>query len=180
MSQTISFSVYIIKTHGRASLQMIMKYEEFYKKNRPKLVGIAYRILRNRDDAEDTVQNVCISLLESWKNINILDIDAYSSRMVHNAAVQHLRDRIDTDQLSEEHAPLTSAPDQRLIDAEFTKQLRQALAQLPSTQRKALTLKQERGLTYPEIASLMNESEANVRQLISRARRQLASSMNII
>ncbi|MCQ2343412.1 MAG: sigma-70 family RNA polymerase sigma factor [Paludibacteraceae bacterium] len=154
-----------------------MKYDEFYRKNRTKLVGIAYRILRNRDDAEDTVQNVCLSLLESWKSINILDIDAYSTRMVHNAAVQELRDRVEISELSEEHAPLSSAPDERIITKEFAEQLDKAIAQLPSNQRNALLLKQERGLTYPEIASLMNESETNVRQLISRARRQLASSV---
>lgn len=156
-----------------------MKYDEFYRKNRPRLVNLAFRILRDRDDAEDTVQNVCLSLLESWKSVNVLDLDAYSSRMVHNAAVQHLRDRVETSELTEEHAPLSAAPDQGLINTEFAAQLHKALDQLPATQRNALLLKQERGLTYPEIASLMNESEANVRQLISRARRQLASSLNI-
>lgn len=156
-----------------------MKYDEFYRKNRSKLVGIAYRILRDKNDAEDTVQNVCLKLLESWKSINILDIEAYSTRMVHNEAVQFLRDRTEKSELNEKYAPLTAAADTRLIDNEFALELNKALCKLTDTQRDALLLKQERGLTYPEIANIMNESEANVRQLVSRARRQLALTLNI-
>ena len=152
-----------------------MRYEEFYKANRARLVGIAYRILRDRSDAEDVVQNVCLVLLENWETLKPLDLEAYTSRMVHNAAIEELRGRIEKEEIAEELSPVVGGADQQIIESEYRKMLGDALAELPVNQRKALLLKQERGLSYGEIAGLMNETEDNVRQLISRARRQLAA-----
>lgn len=156
-----------------------MSYEQFYKQEHGRLIGIAYRILRNRQEAEDVVGGVMLKLLERWQTIEALDVAAYAARMVSNAAIDELKHRMPTDELSEEQSPLVSAPDHNIIDREYAAELRAALARLPEAQRMALLLKQERGLGYSEVASVMGETEANVRQLVSRARRQLARLMHI-
>lgn len=156
-----------------------MTYEQFYKHEHARLLGAAFRILRVRQDAEDVVQNVMLKLLERWDSIEALDVAAYAATMVRNAALDELSARPVTEELTEEVSPTVAAPDHSLISREYAEELARAMARLPESQQRALRLKQERGLSYAETAAQMGETEANVRQLVSRARRQLASLMKI-
>jgi RNA polymerase sigma-70 factor (ECF subfamily) len=74
-------------------------------------------------------------------------------------------------------APEWEQPDQRVERAEQTSRLREALLHLPERQRMALLLRLEEGLSYAEIASVMDCSRSSVESLLFRARTALDKAL---
>lgn len=136
--------------------------------------GLAYRVLRDRGQAEDIVQEAFLSV---WRRAATFDARKGSARgwlmsIVHNAAIdrrrgrfRHQQDEVDI----EDHAWRLADDDvwedvSRRLDRE---QVRQALAQIPNEQRETLELAYFGGLTQAEIAEQTGEPLGTVK---SRAR----------
>jgi RNA polymerase sigma-70 factor (ECF subfamily) len=62
-------------------------------------------------------------------------------------------------------------PDRALAREELRQRIARALADLPPTQRLALTLRTQNGLSYEECAEVLKTSPDAIRGLIHRARR---------
>jgi len=67
--------------------------------------------------------------------------------------------------------------DQRLIDNGMDKQLRDALANLPRSQRMMIVMREIEGLSTKEVAAVTGLSEANVKTRLHRARLMLRRQM---
>jgi RNA polymerase sigma-70 factor (ECF subfamily) len=64
-------------------------------------------------------------------------------------------------------------PEALVIDAEFRKAVRRCLARLPAHQRVAIMLRQYEGMSYDEIAEVLEVSPKAVDSLLQRARETL-------
>ncbi len=135
-------------------------------------VNIAYSLTRNRMDAEDAAQE---SFLKIYGSINSFRGDSkFSSwlyRIVVNKAYDLLRKRKHTVQL-DEISEISS--ETKPFGAELMKQLiSDCLALIPFEYRSALTLRDMQGLSYEEIAQVLNISVGTVESRIFRGRRML-------
>lgn len=136
--------------------------------------GLAYRVLRDRGQAEDIVQE---AFLSAWRRAATFDPRKGSARgwlmsIVHNAAIdrrrgrfRHQQDEVDID----DHVWRLADDDvwddvSRRLDRE---QVRQALARIPNEQRETLELAYFGGLTQAEIAEQTGQPLGTVK---SRAR----------
>lgn len=74
------------RTHSTS--QQLQAFEELLLTSRPKFVGIAYAILRNKEDAEDAIQNASLSAFSHLRTFEGRSaFTTWFTRIVMNAAL---------------------------------------------------------------------------------------------
>ena len=146
---------------------------------RPRLFGIAYRMLGSAAEAEDIVQDVWLR----WQSMNRSTVEnppAYlaktTTRLCINVAQSaHTRRETYVGTWLPEPVDTSSDP---AIGAERGEALRLAvlmlLEKLSPTERAAYVLREAFDYPYSQIAEILQMEEANARQLVSRARKHIA------
>ncbi|MEU0603427.1 RNA polymerase sigma-70 factor [Streptomyces sp. NPDC006393] len=147
---------------------------------RPQLFGIAYRILGSATEAEDIVQEAWLR----WQNTDRADIHeptAFLTTVTARLALNHAQSaRVRRESyigpwLPE---PVDTSGDPHL-GAERAEALDLAvlflLERLNPVERAAYVLREAFDYPYKLVAEILETSEANTRQLVSRARKHLSS-----
>ena len=146
---------------------------------RPRLFGIAYRVLGAASEADDVVQETWIR----WQGTDrseVRDAAAFlattTTRLAINVA-QSARARRETYVGPWLVDPIDAAADPSR-DAEQSEALESAvlvlLQELPPAERAAYVLREAFDYPYRHIAHVLALSEANARQVVTRARRHLS------
>ncbi|MGW5191105.1 RNA polymerase sigma-70 factor [Kribbella sp. NPDC004138] len=145
---------------------------------RPRLMGIAYRMLGSHAEAEDLVQEVWLR----WQAADRSAVQspvAYLSTAVTRLAInasQSARARRETYVGPWLPEPVDTSADPYL-GAERGEALSFAvllvLERLSPTERAAYVLREAFDYPYDELAAMLQTSEAAVRQLVSRARKRI-------
>ncbi|GAY12140.1 RNA polymerase sigma factor RpoE [Pseudonocardia sp. N23] len=169
----------------RAQEGDVRAFEALARRHQVALYRLAVRVLGNRSDAEDALQD---ALLDAWRRIGSFRGDAAFStwlyRIVTNRCLGLLRRSRPTTpvaDLSEAGdvvgATRAASPERQAeLDAGMTA-LAAALAELPHDQRVCFVLRELEGLDYTEIAEIVGTGETTVRGRIHRARKTLAEVM---
>jgi RNA polymerase sigma-70 factor (ECF subfamily) len=102
--------------------------------------------------------------------------------IARNIAFEHRRARRDEVELDDAEAPIQAVipspdPERVLLDRELERQFDTALGQLSAHRRAVLVLRLDHGLSYEEIAALMNWTLPMVKNEIHRARLKLREAM---
>ncbi|WP_433444197.1 RNA polymerase sigma-70 factor [Nonomuraea sp. CA-141351] len=147
---------------------------------RPRLFGIAYRMLGSSTEAEDLVQDVWVRW-QTCDRSTVADPGAYlataTTRLAINA-LQSARVRRETYIGPWLPEPVDTSADPHL-GAERGEALSFAvlllLERLSPTERAAYVLREAFDYPYRQIADIIQTTEAAVRQLVSRARKHLVS-----
>lgn len=146
---------------------------------RPRLIEIAYRIVRNAADAEDVVQDVWIRWQRCDRNA-VRDSRAFLATMASRLALnlaQSARVRHETCV----GASLSEAVDTGGVP-KFTSETSEAvrhaiqvlMTRLSPHERAVYVLREAFGYPYERIGVVLGQRPSNVRQLVSRARRRIA------
>ena len=148
----------------------------------PKLYRIAFALLNNADDAEDILQDTYLKL---WSRrtelINIIQPEAFCVRMIKNLCLDFLRaprNRLDNESIESEIITTETTPENELESKEQIKQIETLIERLPDKQRIVMQLRGCGNCSLEEIEAATGESAANVRVLLSRARKTLKSMLN--
>jgi RNA polymerase sigma factor (sigma-70 family) len=152
----------------------------FFTRARPRLLGIAYRIVGNAADAEDIVQDVWLR----WQRCDRAAVEApaaflatTTTRLAINA-IQSAHARHETC-FDSQHSSQSDMGADPALGAEQREALRSAvlllLERLSPAERAAYVLREAFEYPYQHVAALIEATEATTRQLVSRARRRLAS-----
>ena len=139
------------------------------------LFRLALRITLNRAEAEDIVQDTLIKVWNRRGEWNAIDsIEAFSLTVCRNLSLDRIRKKgNDNDSLEDVKAaePLASSnPQDRMIQTDKVRLIRQIVDGLPEKQRSCMQLRDFEGKTYKEIASVLDISEEQVKVNIFRAR----------
>lgn len=158
-----------------------MTEEEFKETVMPHhtvMMAEALRVLRDRDEALDCLQDALTSL---WKSRNSLrgvaNVGGYCVRTVSNRALEMIRSRKDIQPDTGDNLSGSDTPVTEMERTEKVSMLRQAVKLLPENERKVIVLKAIKGLTGEEIAEATGLSIANVRVLLHRGRKRLREYM---
>jgi RNA polymerase sigma-70 factor, ECF subfamily len=147
---------------------------------RPRLFGIAYRMLGSATEAEDIVQDAWLR----WQCTNrrvIVNASAYlattTTRLCINAVTSaHARRETYVGRWLPE--PVDTSADPALV-VEHEEAMRLAvlvlLEKLSPTERAAYVLHEAFDYPYSQIAEVLRLEEANTRQLVTRARKHVAA-----
>ena len=149
------------------------KLEIIYEKYSKPMFYKAFDVLKNRSDAEDAVQEAFMRLL---KNIQIIK-DPQSPEMkglvmviAENCAIDIYRKR---NRLKEVELDEMSVPDIREVEYRGENQIVAEIMRLNPKYTEILLLRYFHELEYYEIASCLNITEVNARQLLKRAKDKL-------
>jgi RNA polymerase sigma-70 factor (TIGR02957 family) len=156
--------------------------DALYDELRPAAFAIAYRMLASVAEAEDIVQEALLRLHREIETGTRIDSPhAYVSTVATRLAIDQLRSaRVRREQYVGEWLPeplVTDGPDDPARRAEMADSLSTAflvlLESLSPEQRAVLLLRDVFDYGYDEIATIIDKSETNVRQLATRARRHV-------
>ena len=153
-------------------------YEVLVRRHRNRIYRIALRMLANPDDAEDVAQDVVIQL---WTALTGFtgegSFTTWLYRIVVNRCLNLIRQRpADRPILGADHPSAVGADDE-VIARQRINATMLAVASLPPELRAVFVLQQIEGLSYQEVAAILNVSEATVRGRLYRARRQLLDTL---
>jgi RNA polymerase sigma factor (sigma-70 family) len=147
---------------------------------RPRLFGIAYRMLGSAAEAEDVVQDVWLRWQTADRSM-VRDAAPFlvttTTRLAINV-MQSAHARRETCVGPWQPEPVDTKADPRLA-AERAQALacgvRMLLERLTPTERAAFILREAFDYAYRDIANVLRLAEANARQVVTRARQHIAS-----
>jgi RNA polymerase sigma-70 factor (ECF subfamily) len=155
-------------------------FEEAHGRYRSRLEAVAYRIVGNRSDAEDVVQNVFLVLPRAAYR-GSASLWSYLYRAAVNTSVNLLRSRKRSRGLQQEvmaralvlGAPAASEPDSQVFEAEVLATVAKALLLVKPQHRRVLVLRINHGLSNTEIAEHEGIPLATVGTWLRRGREEL-------
>lgn len=141
---------------------------------------ISFSILENRDDAEDVSQEVYIKLWEQRNNLeSVRNDEAFVVTMTKNLSIDLLRSNCRKATSVIENKDIACEPEEDRIDArDKLSGLMKCMTLLPQTQQEVIRLRHFADMSIPEIAGITRQTETNIRQLLSRARRTIKEKLN--
>ena len=143
---------------------------------RERLVVYAERLLQNRSDAEDIIQEVFIKLWQIRHNLsNYMSPYALSVTITKRLCINRLK--VNQRKQKALSIPLqigkNLSPDVLLEQREGVTQVFRIMAQLPDVQQAILRMKHIDGLEIAEIAALTGCTQDAIRMNLSRARKKV-------
>ena len=147
---------------------------------RPRLFGIAYRMLGSVAEAEDVVQDVWLRWQTTDRSV-VRDSAAFLATTATRLAInvlQSARARRETPVGPWQPEPADTSSDPRLTaerDQALASGLRMLLEKLTPTERAAYILREGFDYGYRDIAGVLRVAEANARQVVTRARQHIVS-----
>ncbi len=155
--------------------------EGLYERHGARVQAYFDRRLRSREEAEDAVQTTFLYACRGLQRGVVPETEiAWLLKIAHNVCLSswdsdRRRRRLELVQDPERLEELTPAPPS---GHESVLALETALDDLTDLQRRAILMREWRGLSYLEIAEELELSQSAVETLIFRARRTLARSLD--
>lgn len=165
---------------ARARRGDLAAFEELVRRNEKRVYAVALRSSGSPEDAADITQEV---FLRAWRSIEDFRGDSGFStwlfRITANLCVDFARHRQAQPQTqplvgeddAERPIPDTApTPEEHLENSELGRELAAALDEISEEHRRIVLLRDVSGLSYTEIAEVLEISEGTVKSRLSRAR----------
>jgi len=155
--------------------------------------NLAYWLLRDRDDAQDVVQDAYVRAFRARNAVLGNDIKPWLLTIVRNVAYRWLSVRKRTANVISFEGALSArgtegeralevpseepSAEDLLVSRAEQALIRNALAELPPAVREVIVLRELEGMTYREIADITNVPIGTVMSRLARARDQLRTTL---
>jgi len=171
-------------------------FAELVARHQARIITLIYRFVGNEAEAEDLAQEVFLRIYRTRERYQPkARFSTWLYRIAANISLNALRSRSRRRSIS---VPLTydseetqegrtsqrvedhrgSTPGERLDRAELREQIRDAIDQLPESQKVAVVLNKYEDMSYDDIASVMGCSTMAVKSLLARARSNLRERLD--
>ena len=164
------------KAGGKDALQRI------YEKYRDYLLTLAVALVNDANLAEDIVQDVFVAFAQSSGTFKLGgSLKGYLATCTANRCRDQIRARKRQPLSLDEDTPVHSelgTPDRRMISNEQSRQVADAMAQLPYEQREAIALHLNAAMKLRHIAGLQNVSVSTVKGRYRYGLQKLRSVLN--
>jgi RNA polymerase sigma-70 factor (ECF subfamily) len=144
--------------------------------------GVAYSVLRNREDAEDAAQETFLRLSRQRHLADIRDIKLWLARVAWRVAVDRTRRRREpstdeTPEIMETVADAAPGAEQAVLEGQMKVLLDRMIAGLPRELRDVVLLTTVQEMSSADVAEVLGIPEGSVRQRMFRARQVLREKM---
>ncbi len=159
--------------------QLVARYQDY-------LYAMTVRVVRDRDVAEDAVQEAFFSAFRNLDRFNGPSFRAWLTRISVNAAHDILRKQKRRpsepypeweDDAWQPPAPASEGPEQVTIVGQQRSAIARAMAAITDDQRTAIVLYDVQGYDYAEIAAMTGVSVGTVKSRIHRGRLALRAQL---
>jgi RNA polymerase sigma-70 factor (ECF subfamily) len=154
------------------------RFEEMVGRQARFMFQVAFGLLRNRQDAEDAVQEAFLKLYRGEAWLRMENEKGFLARTVWRVALDHLpkpAERISDveDMQLVAGGGIGVSPEQSAVDEDERAILRRLIDGLPEELRQPLMLSSMEEMTSCEVAEAMGIPEGTVRTRVMRARTEL-------
>ncbi len=152
-----------------------------FERHQSKILGFCLRRLNTREEAEDAVQTVFVNALRALqRGVVPISEEAWLFKIAENVCRETHRanGRRRLCEVSEPEDLADPVARDGVVVSDTARELMAALDTLPGNQRRALLLREWRGLSYKEIATDLRCTVGAVETLIFRARRNMAQALS--
>ena len=142
--------------------------------------NLARWLVRNPHDADDVVQEACVRALAFFHSFHGQDGRAWLLAIVRNTCYTWLRKNRGQELAEldpETHAAVERNPEELQLQKADAETLRRALEELPTEFREVLVLRELEGLSYKEVAQVMDIPAGTVMSRLARARKRLLENL---
>jgi len=165
-------------------------FDKIVEKYESKLFSyISHFIFVNKEDTEDILQDVFISVYRNLESYNpALSFSSWIYRIAHNQCISFLRKSknkyiVSNTPTEEGEDWLENIISDENLEEEVEKEIssekiQNALQKLDETARAVIVLRYLEEKSYSEIADIIKTSEGNVASLINRAKHKLMTIIN--
>lgn len=161
----------------------------FYHRYRLRLFNAAYRVLGDRMDAEEVMQDVMIKYLKSGLSLPLPKEEAWLVKSVVRGSIDRLRKRKREGLFLEEYKSDMEDMKGEEVDrqmwgvlnessTELVQMVRKGLESLPDGYRSILSMVLFEGYDYHEISEILGVKESTVRTQFMRGRDKLLEKIN--
>lgn len=168
-------------------------FETLMRRHQRKMYGVAFGVLRSREDALDVVQD---ALVKVHRNLHRFEGNSsfytWLYRIVRNACIDHLRRKnrkreVEFDETFERNDEATFAgagaltgllgeaaePGRAVARKEILCAVQSSLEELSENHRTVIVLREIEGLSYEEMATVMDCSKGTIMSRLFHARRKM-------
>ncbi len=164
-------------------------FEALVARHKQKVYGLAYRMMRTQQDAEDVAQETWVKVYHALPNFRG---EASFKTWVHRIAVNTALDALQKQKRRVKEACATAEVDgegrdlfaltdhsaggnpvQNALSQELILCIEDAVRQLPDKEMSTIMLREFQGLSYQEIAEALRVSLGTVKMRLHRARKSL-------
>ena len=145
-------------------------FEALVRRHQAAVYRVAFRMLRSEVDAQDATQD---TFVRAWRGLERFRRDSAMSTWLYRIVTRRCLDVIAARRRTEDLQIQLDAGVDPADTAEQRDRLRavtRAIAGLPGEQRAALVLREFEGLSYDQVADVLNTSVPAVKGRIHRAR----------
>ncbi|MDE7230452.1 MAG: sigma-70 family RNA polymerase sigma factor [Oscillospiraceae bacterium] len=159
------------------------KFEQLYGKYRIFMYRVAYGLMKNRQDAEDAVQDAFVRIYDHIDDIGEVDSPRTRSFVMvvtRNICLNELRSRRHDsgEDLDELDAASDDSVEDTVLSALGVEEIKKALCELPVNYRDILYLTVFREYDLRGAAELLGITYENAKHRLLRARRKLAEMLD--
>ena len=155
----------------------VASFEVLFHQHYDRVYGLLFRLLGNRDEAEDVTQEVFLKLHDHTFSRRFLqrnrehNIGAWLYRTAHNIVIDYYRRQRHRQHLPLEEGLVNAGDDPVRVaeDQILAAEVHSALGQLTVDQRQVITLKFLAGLSNEETATMLDKPVGAVKSLQHRA-----------
>jgi RNA polymerase sigma-70 factor (ECF subfamily) len=160
----------------------VVAFEEVVRRYQRRVYGVALRIVRRHDVADDVTQDTFLRAHQAFSTFDTSrPFGPWVCRIAANLAINHVRSPEAREEgLPEGHEETPSSqqgPLGGVLEGEAHDQLKEALASLSVEQRAVFVLRAVEGLSYKEIAEALDISAGTVMSRLFRARERLVAAL---
>ena len=149
----------------------------------PKLYRIALALVESPEDAEDILQEAYARLWSKRASLEaVQNPEAFAVTIVRNLCLDFLRSPRSNSRSEPLEAiilPSEDSPDRQVELRDQLRQVRRLIEELPPNQRQVIRLRGMEDCSLEAIAQITGFSDANVRTLLSRARKYIKEKLKI-
>jgi RNA polymerase sigma factor (sigma-70 family) len=149
-------------------------FDRLYRRHQGDVYRYALAVMRNKDDAEDVVQQTFLNAYRAMQEgARPEKPQHWLIKIAHNVCRQRFRDSSRRPSEVAFNEDLAVAESPTSTGAISAAEIQEALGHLTFNQRAALVARELEGRSYAEIATLLDLSESAIETLLFRARRAL-------
>jgi RNA polymerase sigma-70 factor (ECF subfamily) len=149
--------------------------EALYSRFSPRMLGVCYRFAKNREDAEDMLQEGFIKVftqIHQYRNEGALE--GWIRRIIVHTCINHLKkNKKFSDSLDIIHANSIHVNEEMIPSIMQAKQVVECIRMLPLGYRTVLNLYAIEGFPHKEIAAMLDIEESTSRSQYTRAKAML-------
>ncbi|MBK8847450.1 MAG: RNA polymerase sigma-70 factor [Bacteroidetes bacterium] len=167
-------------TNNIISLAEEYQFEKFFKLYYGKLCAFAFSYTKDKDDAEEVVQQLFTELWSSRQTVQMERIQSYLYSSVRNKCLNQIKH----ERIKQQHAMYVinsseeaSGGMQKLEVKELQKKINEAIESLPDQCKLVFKMNRIEGMRYGEIALATNLSPKTVENHIGRALKILRTNL---